>query len=128
MTAYHRTRTLHAGEDRVFEYLADVHNLPKYFDQMTMAKPVGDDKVDVEAKVHGKTERGKAWFRADRTARRIQWGSETSPYSGVLDITADQDRTVVDIELHTEHTTDTEINQALDATLDHIQDQVEGKA
>ncbi|ALG11868.1 hypothetical protein [Kibdelosporangium phytohabitans] len=128
MTAYHRTRTLLAGEDRVFEYLADVHNLPKYFDQMTHAKPLGDDKVAVEAEVDGEKERGKAWFRVDRTARRIQWGSESSPYAGALDVTADQDRTVVDIELHTEHTAGDEIEQAMDATLDHIQQQVEGKA
>ncbi|MBP2326987.1 putative membrane protein [Kibdelosporangium banguiense] len=125
MATYHRSRTLHAGEDQVFEYLADIGNLPKYFDQMTEAKPAGGDKVDVAAEVHGKTEQGEAWFRVDRTARRIQWGSQNSPYSGVIDLRADQDRTIVDIELHTEHTTDNEIAQALDATLDHIQQQVE---
>lgn len=125
MPAYHRSRTLHAGEDRVFEYLADVRNLPKYFDRMTEAKPAGGDKVDVSAEVHGETEEGEAWFRVDRTARRIQWGSETSPYTGVLNLRTEQDRTVVDIELRTEHTATDEINQALDATLDHIRDQVE---
>jgi uncharacterized membrane protein len=125
MPTYSRSRTLHAGEDRVFEYLANVENLPEYFDHMTAAKPLGGDKVDVTAEVHGKTEHGEAWFRVDRTARRIQWGSPSSPYSGVLDLTADQDRTIVDIELHTEHTTDEEIYQALDDTLDHIQAQVE---
>lgn len=125
MPTYRRTRTLHAGEERVFRYLADVNNLPKYFDQMTEAKPAGGDKVDVTAEVHGETERGEAWFQVDSTARRIRWGSERSPYSGVLETRADMDRTIVDIELHTEHTETEEIDQALDATLDHIQEQLE---
>ncbi len=125
MHTYRRTRTLHAGEERVFEYLANVGNLPKYFDQMTAARPVGGDKVDVTAEVDGETERGEAWFRVDRTARRIQWGSESSPYSGVIELRADMDRTIVDIELHTEHTETEAIDEALDATLDHIQEQVE---
>ncbi|SMD18561.1 hypothetical protein [Kibdelosporangium aridum] len=124
MPTYHRTRTLHAGEDRVFEYLADVNNLPKYFDHMKTAKHVGGDTVEVEAEVHGEKEHGEAWFRVDRTARRIQWGSRDSDYSGVLDIKAEQDRTIVDIELHAHHE-DAEIDQALDTTLDHIQEQVE---
>lgn len=125
MHTYRRTRTLHAGEERVFEFLADVGNLPKYFDQMTSAKPTGDDKVDVTAEVHGETEHGEAWFRVDRTARRIEWGSERSPYSGVIETHADMDRTIVDIELRTERTETEEIDTALDATLDHIQEQVE---
>lgn len=125
MPTYHRTRTLRAGEERVFEYLADVGNLPRYFDRMTSAEPAGGDTVRVTAEVHGETERGQAWFRVDRTARRIQWGSPDNDYHGELDLRAEQDRTVVDIELHTEHTRDEEINKALDATLDHIQQQVE---
>jgi hypothetical protein len=126
MPTYRRTRTLRAGEDRVFEYLADVGNLPRYFDRMTEAEPVAGGAVRVTAKVDGETERGEAWFRVDRTARRIQWGSEDSgDYHGTLDLRADQDRTIVDIELHTEHTATDEIGHALDATLDHIQEQLE---
>jgi len=95
------------------------------YDRMTAAEPAGDDTVRVTAEVHGETERGEAWFRVDRTARRIQWGSPEHDYHGTLDLEADQDRTIVDIELHTERTADDEINQALDATLDSIQQQVE---
>lgn len=126
MPTYHRTRTVRAGEERVFEYLADVGNLPRYFDRMTEATPAGGDTVTVTAEVDGETERGEGWFRVDRTARRIQWGSVgPDDYHGTLDLRADQDRTVVDIELHTEHTATEEIDRALDATLDHIQEQVE---
>jgi uncharacterized membrane protein len=126
MPNYHRSRTLQAGEERVFEYLADVHNLPRYFDRMTSAEPAGGDAVEVTAEVHGETERGEAWFRVDRTARRIQWGSEgENDYSGTIDLRAEQDRTVVDIELHTEHDAGEEIDRSLDTTLDHIQQQLE---
>src|SRR4051794_24011128 len=115
MPTYRRTRTLRAGEERVFEYLADVGNLPKYVDRMTAAEPRDGDTVEVTAEEHGETESGQAWFRVDRTARRIQWGSADSGYHGGLDLHADQDRTIVDMELHTEHTEHTgtgEIDQA----------------
>ena len=126
MPTYRRSRTLRAGEERVFEYLADVHNLPRYFDRMTSAEPAGGDTVEVTAEVHGETEHGEAWFRVDRTARRIQWGSEgDNDYAGMLDLRADQDRTIVDIELRTEHAAAEEIDQSLDTTLDHIQQQIE---
>lgn len=126
MPTYRRTRTVRAGAERVFEYLADVGNLPRYFDRMTSAEPAGGDTVKVTAEVHGETERGEAWFRVDRTAHRIQWGSEGSGnYSGTLDLRADQDRTIVDIELHTERTEDDEIDRSLDTTLDHIQERLE---
>jgi hypothetical protein len=53
-------------------------------------------------------------------------GSEgDSDYSGTLNLHAEQDRTIVDIELHTERTATDEIDQSLDTTLDHIQHQVE---
>jgi hypothetical protein len=126
MPTYRRTRTVHAGEDRVFEYLADVHNLPRYVDRMTAAEPAGADTVEVTADVDGQTEHGEAWLRVDRTARRIQWGAhDDSGYSGTIDLSADQDRTIITIELHTEHTASDQIDQALDTTLDQIQHQLE---
>ncbi|MFL6145421.1 MAG: SRPBCC family protein [Labedaea sp.] len=126
MPTYRRSRTLQAGEERVFEYLADIRNLPRYVDRITSARSVGGDTVAVTAEEHGQTERGEAWLRVDRTARRIQWGSEEgNDYSGTLDLHADQDRTVVDLEVQTERTQADEINRSMDATLDRIQEQIE---
>ncbi|OLR94051.1 SRPBCC family protein [Actinokineospora bangkokensis] len=124
MPTYTRSITLKAGADRVFNYLSDVGNLPEYFDRLDSARPVGGqanpDAVQVSADVNGKEVAGEAWFRVDRTANRVEWGSEDdSDYRGRLDVTAQQDRSLVRLELTTPHGGD-EVEQGLDATLDHV--------
>ncbi|RSM80092.1 hypothetical protein DMH04_30650 [Kibdelosporangium aridum] len=100
----HRTREVRAGVQRVFEYLADFHNLPEYFGQMPLSK---------------------AWFCVDQSGRCVRWGSQTSPYAGVLAPRRDHGSTIVDIEVHTEEAVDEEFCRTLDATLEHIADEVE---
>ncbi|MFC0111255.1 hypothetical protein [Kibdelosporangium aridum] len=100
----HRTREVHAGVQRVFEYLADIHNLPEYFGQIPLTK---------------------GWFCVDASERCVRWGSQTSPYSGVLAVRQDHGSTIVDIEVHTEEAVDEEFCRTLDDTLEHIADRVE---
>lgn len=122
MSTYRRERTVDVGEERLFEYLADVGNLPDYFAGLTSAEPAAGDTVHVTGEVDGRTEEGEAWFHVDRTARRIEWGSAgPNDYHGKLDVTADQDRTHIALELHTSRVDTDEIDAGLDATLDNIQ-------
>lgn len=127
MAEHRRSITLRAGFDRVFEYLADVRNLPRYFDRMTSAEPTGAEEVHATAEYDGHKVEGDAWFRVDRTANRIQWGSEgETDYHGTMQVTAVQDRTTIDITLHTDHDVDAgEIDQSLDTTLQRISELLE---
>ena len=43
---------------------------------MTSAEPAGQDEVHVVADAGGVTREGKAWYRADRERRHLEWGSE----------------------------------------------------
>jgi hypothetical protein len=101
--------------DRVFGYLADVRNLPRYLPQMTSAAPAGGDKVRVEAQVGGRTEAGEAWMRIDRERRRIEWGADgSSDYAGKLVISDDgPDRCTIELDLHTAGPDDPEIDNAV---------------
>lgn len=124
MPTYKRSVTLNAGSDRVFNYLSDVKNLPEYFDRLDSAKPVGGqenpDAVQVSADLDGKEVEGEAWFRVDRTNNSIEWGSEEhGDYRGKLQVTPDQNRSIVDLELHSPHGGD-EVVKGLDATLEHV--------
>jgi hypothetical protein len=104
----HRMRRLDAGAERVFEYLADVHNLPEYFDQLTQGGPAR-----------------KSWFWVDHATRRVCWGSQTSPYSGAVTLRTNRAGTVVDIEVHTDDAALDEYYRRLDEALDHIADEVQ---
>jgi hypothetical protein len=87
MSNYRYTQSAALSAERVFDYLADVRNLPRYLPSMTVAEPEGGDQVHVEAKVDGRTEAGEAWMRVDREHWRIEWGSEgPNDYHGELEI------------------------------------------
>jgi hypothetical protein len=80
-----RSASFDAPADRLFDYLSDIENLPRYFDSMTSAEPAEDDAVRTTANVDGQKVEGEAWFRVDDDARRIEWGSEgPNDYSGWL--------------------------------------------
>src|SRR5699024_3042275 len=87
MTDYENTTDVTASPDALFDYLADIGNLPEYFARMRSATLVGQgDAVHTVAELpDGQVVEGEAWFRVDRENRRIAWGSEgPSDYHGEL--------------------------------------------
>ena len=48
MGAFRATTTLTAAEDRLFDHLAQVRNLPRYFSRMASAQPGNGDEVQVQ--------------------------------------------------------------------------------
>ena len=83
---HEHTQQVAAPPDRVFAALADVENMPQYVPQVTAARRADGDKVSIEARYEGHTQRGEAWFRTDDAARRIEWGSPESDYRGWIQV------------------------------------------
>jgi hypothetical protein len=129
MADYERAQTVEAPAGRLLDFLADVGNLPRYFEQMTSAEPAAGEAVRVTAEVEGREREGEAWFRVDREARRVEWGSEgPNDYHGWLDVTDEgRGRSTVAVHVSTERVEDRpdEINQGLDRTLGNIRRLVE---
>src|SRR4051794_5451601 len=94
MTQFERSIDLATDADAAFELLADVRNLPRYFDAITSAEPVdGGHAVHVTAAVGGAPRDSDAWFEADQASRTIRWGSEgDNQYHGELTIAPSPDR------------------------------------
>jgi len=115
--------------DALFDYLSDLGNLPKYFSRMTSARAGEGAEVITTAKMPGGAEvQGDAWFRVDKTAQRIEWGSQgQSEYSGYLDVTPSGDGSQVEVHLHTTrvHEGDREVQDGVTETLDNIKQQAE---
>ncbi|MGN6523444.1 MAG: SRPBCC family protein [Actinomycetes bacterium] len=103
MPDFEQSLTVATSPDRVYAYVADVRNLPRYFAHMTQAEPRGGDVVEVSADVHGQTEQSEAWFRTDEAERRITWGSRNDDgYEGWLQVCPEgQDYATVIVHLHT---------------------------
>lgn len=103
MGDYQRGQDVNAPADQLFDFLADVANLPRYFTSMTSAEPAEGDAVHVVASEHGRTHDAEAWFRVDAANRHLDWGSQgPSNYHGQLDVVGDATSSRVTVSLHTE--------------------------
>lgn len=126
MGDYQHSESVDAPAQQLFDYLADVRNLPKYFQSMTSAEPAEGEAVHVVADVEGTKRESEAWFRVDRDNQRLEWGSEgDSSYCGSLDVTGDDTRSTVELSLHTERVDADRIEQGVRQTLENVKSLVE---
>lgn len=102
MSDYEQSGSVHAPAQELFDFLAEVRNLPRYFERMTSAEPADGDAVQVEAVVPGGGHQaGAAWFKTDPENRKITWGSERDKdYSGEVRVEGDETGSTVRIRVH----------------------------
>jgi uncharacterized membrane protein len=126
MGDYEQSRDVDAPAQALFDHLADVRNMPRYFSSMTSAEPAEGEAVQVTAVVDGKEREGEAWLKVDRDRMHLDWGSEgPNNYHGRLDVTGDDAASRVSVALHTDNVEDQRIDQGLTETLDEVQRLVE---
>jgi uncharacterized membrane protein len=129
MGDFQASTTVDATGDELFAYLSTVGNLPRYFPQMTSATPGDGEEVHTAARLPGGQHvQGDAWFRVDRGAHRLEWGSEgPNSYHGSLEVSDTAGNTEVRVRLHTTRVPDgdDEVRQGLDDTLGNIKRLVE---
>lgn len=129
MGEYKHSAKVKAAPDALFNYLADVRNLPKYMNKMTSAESAGKDQVNVTANVHGKEVAGTAEFHVDKTKRQIRWSSEgPSNYHGDLHVTGSGDASEVTVSIHTARAEGQEIEEGVKRTVANIVRLVEGQS
>jgi uncharacterized protein YndB with AHSA1/START domain len=121
---HEHTEHIAAPPDAVYGAISDVRNLPRFVPQLTGARPAGEDRVEVDARYHGREQHGEASFRADDARRRIEWGSP-SGYHGWMEVAADGDGSRLTLFLNTLH--GTERDHDIAATLDAIRMLVEAE-
>jgi len=129
MADFFSSTAVNASEQVLFDYLSTVANLPRYFSRMTSAEPGDGDEVHTTARLpDGQQVRADAWFRVDREARRIEWGSEgQSTYRGRLEVSVKSDTVWVDVHVHTTrvHDGDPIVQHGVDDTVTTIKKLVE---
>ena len=114
---HEHTEHVAAPPNQVFATIADPENLPHYVPQLTAVQRADGDKLTVEARYEGHTQRGEAWFRADESKLRIEWGAPDSEYHGWIQVSPDADGSRLTLFLATAHgdASDTEVMGTLDA-------------
>lgn len=130
MGDYRAGTEVHAPAQHVFDYLADVANLPRYFERMTSAESAGPDAVRVTADLGDREVEGEAWFKVDRDSLALSWGSEgPNDYHGQLEVSpAGDDAVRVAVTLSTTRAGGAEIQHGLEETMANITRIIEGSA
>ncbi|MER7983691.1 SRPBCC family protein [Streptomyces sp. NPDC095817] len=133
MNDYDNSITVDVPPARLFDYLADVKNLPAYLPRLKAAHPHDGDRVTVTAHIDppGGPEQdvtSEAWIRVLEHGKTLTWGSPgENDYHGQLHVAAgEQEGTSrLTVELHTEHAEGPQIDDGLRETLTGIKDAVE---
>jgi uncharacterized membrane protein len=126
MPTYERSVHVEAEPGRLFAFLSDVGNLPRYFDQMTSAERLEGERVHTTAVIEPEGEpeqrvEGEAWFRVAEGEQRIEWGSEgPHDYRGELDVTPAGDGSEVSVRISTENDEAEAIEEGLEGTLANV--------
>ncbi len=129
MSEFRAATKVKAAKEELFDYLSEVGNLPRYFARMTSAARGEGDEVRTSAELpDGHHVAGKAWFRVDGAAHRIEWGAEgANSYHGSLELQDAGDSTEIDVRMHTTRVPDGDENvqRGLEDTLANIKGLVE---
>lgn len=89
MSSFEQSQTAQAGADAIFEFVSDVRNLPKYLPTTHSAEPQEGERVRVKGEAQGHAYDSDGYFRVDKSARRMEWGSDGEMnYSGWLQVEA----------------------------------------
>ncbi len=137
MADYEHSMTITAPADAIFDFVADVSNLPKYLPTTKHAQSQGQDRVRVAGEAQGNHYEADGYLRPDRARHRLEWGADEQYYSGHLEIHPHGDTSEVTVHISLRGKTpessasnqpsDAQIQEALRTALESIQNQVTGQ-
>ena len=120
---------------RVFDFIADIRNLPHYVPTTKSAQPQGEDRVQVQGEANGQAYDADGYLRADAEAMRLEWGADEGYYAGWMQIRPDGDGAEVTVHLSLRDTpgddgdwpAPEQVREGLRKGLESIKSQVEGQ-
>ncbi|MFF3849789.1 SRPBCC family protein [Streptomyces sp. NPDC002328] len=133
MGNYDDSITVAVSPERLFSYLADVQNLPRYMPRLTSARPHDGDRVTVTAHIDPpdapeQDVTSEAWIRVVEEGKSLEWGAPgPHDYRGRLHVAPGDDpaNSRLTVELHTESTEGAQVDHGLEEALHGIKSAVE---
>lgn len=136
MPEFEQSLRIRSSADHVYEFIADVRNMPQYLPTTSRAEAHGSGRVRVEGDVHGRHYDSEGFLRRVDDRNRIEWGSDAGDYAGWIEA-RDRGGDQVDVVVHLSFddarwdadladAREADIRRALSAALRSIQQQLEG--
>lgn len=101
MSEYQNSIVIQAHPDKVFDFVADINNLPKYLPTVHNASPLSQGRIRVQGEAGGHKYDEEGYFRADPETRKLEWGSDgENDYSGWLKVDQGEEPSASRITVH----------------------------
>jgi uncharacterized membrane protein len=117
MSEFERKVTVNAEADRVFGFLAQVENMPRYLPTVHDAMPQGAERVRVQGRANGHEYDNDGFFRVDQERRRMEWGSDGEhQYRGWLQVSGSPEDAIggqAQVTVHLSFEPNAEVGRAL---------------
>jgi uncharacterized membrane protein len=136
MPDFEQSLRIQSSAEQVYEFIADVSNMPQYLPTTQHAESRGDSRVRVEGQVHGRHYDSEGFLRRTADRNRIDWGADEGDYRGWIEA-RDRGAAQVDVIVHlwfddaawdeeTKDAREADVRRALSAALRSIQQRLEG--
>lgn len=90
---------IHAAPDAVFDFVADVRNMPRYLPTARRAEPQQGDRVRIQGQAAGHPYDADGFLRVHHQRRRLEWGADEHSYAGHLEVRPHGDAAEVTVHL-----------------------------
>ncbi len=118
-----------AASDAVYDFVADIANMPKYMPTTKSAQSQGENRVRVQGGGEGFQYDSDGYLRRNSDGNRLEWGADEGHYNGWMQVDDEGGGSNVTIHLtfkKLEGMPDEAVNEALQAALKSIKNEVEG--
>lgn len=96
---FEQSTTVEASRERVYAFVSEVRNLPKYLPTTNSAEPQQGERVRVQGEAEGHKYDSDGYFRKDEANHRLEWGADEHYYSGWLEVSGNGDSSDVTVHL-----------------------------
>lgn len=138
MSEYQNSIVIAANPDKVFDFVADINNLPQYLPTVHNATLESSDRIRIQGEAAGHKYDDTGYFRADKESRKLEWGSDgESNYSGWLKVDQGEDTSTANLSVHISYGEshkkhegvdwDNVMNEGISKTLQSIKNLCEGR-
>ncbi len=100
MPEYEEFLEINADPDHIFSFVSHPHNLPQYLSTVHHAEPLENGKIRVTGEAAGHKYDSDGPFKVDRSARRMEWGSDgENQYHGWMTVAPTSTSATVTVHL-----------------------------
>jgi hypothetical protein len=115
MSEHQSSIVIVANPDKVFDFVANINNLPEYLPTVHKASLIADERIRIQGEAAGHQYDDRGYFCANRETRKLEWGSDReSNYNGWVKVDQGEDPSSAYLTVHISYGKSTQNQQGID--------------